>query len=68
MDTRWTLVEKSDKENSLLRRTLAEELGDKKDNGRKKGREKVERENGIYDNGKDTKGKVSNRSQREREE
>ena len=47
MDTRWTLVEKSDKENSLLRRTLAEELGDKKDNVRKKGREKVERENGI---------------------
>ena len=38
MDTRWTVVEKSDKENSLLRRTLAEELGDKKDNGRKKGK------------------------------
>ena len=48
MDTRWTLVEKSDKENSLLRRTLAEELGDKKDNGRKKREERRWKEKMEY--------------------
>ena len=48
MDTRWTVVEKSDKENSLLRRTLAESWEIKRTMAEKKREERRWKEKMEY--------------------